>query len=153
MYRPEGFADEIFKLRYASHAQETWEEACKRVATHVAMAEEGDAIADFKDAAYSELVNNRFMPGGRIWYGSGKAKGQLLNCFVVPAGDSREAWGQTVSDTIVISGTGGGVGINCTPVRPRGSAIQGTGGTATGAVSLMELIERSSNREAEDALH
>lgn len=62
------------------------------------------------------------------------------NCFITPAGDSREAWGRTVSDCIVITGTGGGVGINCSPVRPRGTPVRGTGGVATGAVSLMEII-------------
>jgi ribonucleoside-diphosphate reductase alpha chain len=62
------------------------------------------------------------------------------NCFVIPSGDSREAWGKSVSDSIIISGTGGGVGVNCSPVRPRGTPIRGTGGTATGSVSLMSII-------------
>src|SRR5258706_2777033 len=35
---------------------------------------------------------------------------------------------------------GGGVGINLSPIRPRGSKIHGTGGIATGAVSLMQMI-------------
>src|SRR5258706_12192500 len=35
---------------------------------------------------------------------------------------------------------GGGVGINLSPMRPRGSKIHGTGGIATGAVSLMQMI-------------
>ena len=83
------------------------------------------------------------MPGGRIWYGSGRAKGQLLNCFVVPTDDSREGWGQTVKDMLIISGTGGGVGTNYSPIRPRGTAIKGTGGEATGAVSLMEIINQT----------
>jgi ribonucleoside-diphosphate reductase alpha chain len=80
------------------------------------------------------------MPGGRIWYGSGRPRGQLLNCFVVPTSDSREGWGKTIHDVIVVSGMGGGVGINCSPIRPRGSRINGTGGIATGAVSLMQMI-------------
>jgi ribonucleoside-diphosphate reductase alpha chain len=69
--------------------------------------------------------------------GPGYLTGQ---CFVVPTEDSREGWGQTASDVLVISGTGGGVGVNCSPVRSRGSAIHGTGGIATGAVSLMRII-------------
>lgn len=61
------------------------------------------------------------------------------NCFVIPTSDSREGWGRTISDTIIISGTGGGVGINFSPSRPRGSLIAGTGGMSTGAVSEMEM--------------
>tara|TARA_R110001592_G_scaffold259879_8_gene524051 strand:- start:4601 stop:6205 length:1605 start_codon:yes stop_codon:yes gene_type:complete len=44
---------------------------------------------------------------------------------------------------LVISGTGGGVGINFSPIRPRGTPIRGTGGQATGAVSLMEVINQT----------
>jgi len=139
-YEPEGFALDIFKKRYTIHENETWDEACWRVANHVSMAEKGEDIARFKEEAHQMLSTNLFMPGGRIWYGSGRAKGQLLNCFVVPTDDSREGWGQTVSDMIVISGVGGGVGMNCSPIRPRGSSINGSGGTATGAVSLMEIV-------------
>ena len=139
-YEPTGFALQIFQSRHASHETETWQEGCERVALHVSNAEAGDARSVWKDRFTNVLKSNLLMPGGRIWYGSGRARGQLLNCFTAPAGDSREAWGKTVSDSIVIAGTGGGVGINCSSVRPRGTPVRGTGGTATGAVSLMEVI-------------
>ena len=61
----------------------------------------------------------------------------------MPTDDSREGWGKTVSDMLIISGTGGGVGMNFTPIRPRGTSIKGTGGVATGAVSLMEVINQT----------
>lgn len=139
-YEPTGFALQIFQTRHASHDKETWLEACERVSLTVSNAESGDARTTWKDKFFSALSNNLLMPGGRIWYGAGRARGQMLNCFVVGTSDSREGWGKTVSDSIVISGTGGGVGLNCSPVRPRGSSINGTGGQATGAVSLMEII-------------
>lgn len=139
-YDPQGFALEIFRKRYTLHENETWQQACERVANHVAMAEYGDNVPKYRQSFFDILFTNRFMPGGRIWYGSGRSKGQLLNCFVLPTSDSREGWGRTVSDMIVVCGTGGGVGINCSPVRPRGATINGTGGVATGAVSLMEII-------------
>lgn len=138
LFEPSGLGKQIFQQRYALRSDETWDEACGRVAAHVAMAEPESPYlrGDF----HGLLRSNLFMPGGRIWYGSGRAKGQLLNCFVVPTADSREGWGKTLYDMIVVSGTGGGVGINCSPVRPRGSAIGGVAGAASGAVSLMELI-------------
>jgi ribonucleoside-diphosphate reductase alpha chain len=139
-YSPSGFALDIFKKRYTIHEHETFSEACDRVAYHVSQAEQGDDISAFRKAFSQVLNRNLFMPGGRIWYGSGRPKGQLLNCFVTPTDDSREGWGKTTSDMIVISGTGGGVGTNYTPIRPRGSVIGGSGGKATGAVSLMQGI-------------
>lgn len=140
MYRPEGLSEIIFRERYAAHQEETWEEACERVATTVARAEENGKFITWKKRFYDILVEGKFCPGGRIWYGAGRPKQQLLNCFVIPTEDSREGWGKVVSDMIIISGVGGGVGINGSSVRPRGAPIKGTGGTATGAVSLFEII-------------
>lgn len=141
-WTPQGLGLQIFKDRYARTPEETWEQACLRVANHVAMAEENGKYEKYRERFNEVLLSNRFMPGGRTWYGSGRPKAQLLNCFVVPTSDSREGWGRTISDVIIVSGTGGGVGINCSPIRPRGSDIKGTGGKATGAVSLMQMIDR-----------
>ena len=142
MYEPQGFAKTIFTQRYAINTEETFSEACMRVANHIAVAENGNRDR-WAERFYEVMVQNRFIPGGRIWYGSGRMKGQLLNCFVVPTEDSREGWGKTVSDMLIISGTGGGVGINFSPLRPRGTPIRGTGGESTGSVSLMEIINET----------
>ncbi len=142
IYEPKGFAETIFRQRYAIKDDETFLEACERVASHVAQAENGKRDK-WTERFVEVLSQNRFIPGGRIWYGAGRAKGQLLNCFVVPTADSREGWAQAVSDMLIISGTGGGVGMNFSPVRPRGTPIRGTGGEATGAVSLMEVINQT----------
>lgn len=142
-YQPSDFAAVIFSQRYSLNGEESWEEACKRVAGHIASAELNGSRTKWEDRFTDALQSAKFIPGGRIWYGSGRPKGQLLNCFVVPTDDSREGWGKTVSDMLVISGTGGGVGMNFSPIRPRGTAIKGTGGEATGAVSLMEVINQT----------
>jgi len=144
-YQPTGLAETIFKERYTIHPTETWEEASFRLAKHVSSAEINGEREPTTINFYEEIVSNRFMPGGRIWYGSGRPRAQLLNCFVVPTHDSREGWGKTISDVIVVSGMGGGVGINLSPIRPRGSRIHGTGGIATGAVSLMHMINGVGN--------
>jgi len=141
----EGLPSQIFKERYARTAEETWVEACERVAEHIANAEDNGKRTVYKEKFAKELKSNRFMPGGRIWYGSGRSVAQLLNCFVVPGHDSREGWGKLLYDTCVISGTGGGIGANFSDVRGRGFAIKGTGGVSTGAVSLMKMQDSISN--------
>lgn len=143
-YEPTGLSATIFKERYTINEGESWSEASQRLASHVAKAEE-ISREKVEENFYEEIVTNRFMPGGRIWYGAGRNRAQLLNCFVVPTADSREGWGKTLSDVIVVSGMGGGVGVNCSPIRPRGSHISGTGGIATGAVSLMEMVNGVGN--------
>lgn len=62
------------------------------------------------------------------------------NCYVLGVEDSIEGWGKLMSDTATISARGGGVGTNFSPVRPRGYPISGMGGTTTGAVSLMKIV-------------
>ncbi len=140
MFEPTGYSLEIFQKRYALHENETWAEACSRLAKHISSVESSEKITKNEALFYEELITNRFMPGGRIWYGSGRSKGGLLNCFVIEPEDSREGWAKLTNDMIIISGLGGGVGINFSKIRPRGSKISGTGGFATGAISLMEII-------------
>lgn len=141
LFQLDDLGAEVFERSYAYHENETWEEASLRVAEHVAQAEETHLHSKWRERFYDEISTNRFMPGGRIWYGSGRNKAQLLNCFVISPDnfDSREGWGQLLKESIIISGTGGGVGINFSPIRPNGAEIKGTGGYATGPVSLMRM--------------
>ncbi len=138
-FRPDDLGMEVFHRSYAFSEDETWEDGSRRVADHVAAAEEHGKIDKWKERFYEEIVTNRFMPGGRIWYGSGRPKAQLLNCFVIPISDSREGWGDYLRESLIISGTGGGLGCNFSPVRPNGSEVKGTGGYATGPVSVMRM--------------
>ena len=144
-YNPSGFALSIFKDRYAIHENETFADACRRVAAHIASAEDGDKIRSFEERFYEIMLTNRFSPGGRIWRGSGRKRANLINCFVLPAEDSREGWGKLLYDVTVITGMGGGIGINFTSIRPRGIPIKGTGGVATGAISLMKIVNSVCN--------
>jgi len=145
-YSPEGFALKIFRDRYAIHAEETFAQACERVSRTVSDAETGTKRDEYFVRFLDILQTNRFSPGGRIWRGAGRPRGQLLNCFVWTDDlDSREGWGDALRAVTIISGTGGGVGINFSKVRPRGSVIRGTGGEATGAVSLMRAINAVCN--------
>lgn len=145
-YSPCGFALKIFQDRYAIHTEETFSQACERVARNISDAEMGTKRDEYFSRFLDILQTNRFSPGGRIWRGAGRPRGQLLNCFVWTDDlDSREGWGDALRAVTIISGTGGGVGINFSKIRPRGTAIRGTGGEATGAVSLMRCINAVCN--------
>ena len=69
----------------------------------------------------------------------------MLNCFAIPANDSREGWGDVLRNVTIISGTGGGCGICFSKIRPRGTKIRGMGGEATGSVSLMIAVNAICN--------
>lgn len=143
MFKPEGFSEVIFKQRYAFTEEETWEQACIRVARQMALAEMPDKQKIYFDKYYEILVNNLFVPGGRILYNSGRNNPQLLNCFVLGCEglDSKEGWGNISREMIITSMTGGGCGIDFSDIRPRGATITGQKGECPGPVSAMELID------------
>ncbi|HKZ42711.1 MAG TPA: ribonucleotide reductase N-terminal alpha domain-containing protein, partial [Candidatus Hodarchaeales archaeon] len=108
MFKPTGYSEDIFKDRYAFTPEETWEQACRRVAKQVAMAEKPDKVEKYENKFYDDLVNNYFVPGGRIWDNSGRPNPQLLNCFVLNDKlDTKEGWGRLAFENIVTSMTGG----------------------------------------------
>src|SRR5687767_7745500 len=105
-------AQDVYKRSYAATPDEDWRAASLRVSRHVAPAESSELRERWDNRFYGQITTGRFMPGGRFWYGAGRPKAQLLNCFVIPTGDSREGWGDTLREMLIISGLGGGVGIN-----------------------------------------
>lgn len=142
MFEPTGFSLQIFQDRYAFTPEETFSEACHRVADQMARGETPEKQKIYSEKFFEVLSENLFVPGGRIWYNSGRTNPQLLNCFVLnPDKDSREGWGRTAADMITTSMTGGGCGDDFSDVRPRGSKITGQKGEAPGAVELMRLVD------------
>jgi ribonucleoside-diphosphate reductase alpha chain len=140
-FAPSGFSETIFRDRYAFTPEETWDQACSRLARQMAIAESPDKQKVYEDKFKDILVQNLFVPGGRIWYNSGRNNPQLLNCFVLSNElDSKQGWGNITREMIVSSMTGGGNGIDFTDVRPNGADINGQRGSCPGPVSLMKLI-------------
>lgn len=141
-FKPTGFSEKIFHDRYALTEGEEWKDACVRVADQMALAEEPAKKQYYSERFYDMLSSNLFVPGGRIWYNSGRPNPQLLNCFVLdPLKDSKEGWAESAYNLIVTSMTGGGCGDDFSDVRPRGATITGQRGTAPGAVELMRLLD------------
>ena len=141
-FQPSGYSEKIFKSRYAVTPEETWSEACQRVSKQMALAETPDKQKAYEQKFNEILVSNNFVPGGRIWYNSGRNNPQLLNCFVLdPNKDSKEGWGNSAKNMIITSMTGGGCGDDFSDVRPRGASIAGQKGESPGAVELMKLID------------
>jgi ribonucleoside-diphosphate reductase alpha chain len=142
VFRLEGYSEEIFKLRYAFTPQETWEDFCTRIARQMALAEIPIKQKIYEEKFNNILVNNLFIPGGRIGRNSGRHEPQLLNCFVLGNElDSKEGWGNVSKELIVTSMTGGGCGIDASDIRPNGASIGDNGGTCPGPLALFDLLD------------
>lgn len=146
MFKPTGFSETIFKNRYAYTEEETWEQACRRVAKQMAMAEKPEKAAIYEAKFFEDLANNYFVPGGRIWYNSGRPNPQLLNCFVLNEDlDSKEGWGRLLYENSVTGMTGGGCGQDFSEVRPNGAEINGHKGSCPGPLALMRGVNSASH--------
>jgi ribonucleoside-diphosphate reductase alpha chain len=124
------------KYRFAEEhgVAETW----RRIARALAAVE--------KDAAYWEqrffelLQDFKFLPGGRIQAGAGTGRHvTLFNCFVMgPVNDSIPGIFRALEEGAVTMQHGGGIGIDFSTLRPRGTQTKGAGGVASGPVSFMQ---------------
>lgn len=129
----------VWRERYAHPGETCWQDTAERVARFVSTCEK-DPV--WYDIFANAITSQRFMPGGRILANAGRPQGQLLNCFVLPLADSREAIGQMLKEFLIISGTGGGVGISFSKLRPTGTPIMTNGGTSSGPISFMDCVDQ-----------
>lgn len=148
MYQLEGLSKTVFDDRYAlkndkgEQIEFTPEEMWRRVADAVAQPEKTDAKQkEWADQFYDLLAGFDFIPGGRILAGAGSGVPlTFYNCFVIPSpDDSRSGIMNSVTTMMEIMSRGGGVGVNLSSIRPRGTYVKGVNGTASGSVSFGAL--------------
>lgn len=139
------FARTIFEQKYSwkddeGNPIEAWEDTAHRVATNVmgALGYAPDSSVTQRIERY--IAERKFMPGGRYLYASGRSLHQVQNCLLMKCEDSREGWSTLLYDASMALMTGAGIGIDYSGVRPKGSPIKRNGGTASGPISVMEMI-------------
>ena len=133
-------AQKIAKDRYFING-ETWEDCCRRVSSVISSCEISNK-EKIKENFFDIIYNMDFMCAGRILRNSGRPKGSLFNCYHLGINDSIEEIGECLKNCLILWATGGGVGVNFTPLRPKNDPILGKGGTSSGLVSFLEAFDR-----------
>lgn len=134
------FAYDIYKQKYSLSGEETWADTCKRVVNAVC----GQLLdAKSKDILYNLMLERKFIPGGRYLYSAGRPYHQVNNCFLFRAEDSREGWADALHKATAALMTGGGIGMDYSTLRAEGALIKRTGGTSTGPIALMNMVNES----------
>ena len=131
----------VYTDRY-QHGIETIPEMWDRVAKWVA-SNDKPYLTKFRTL----LQDFKFIPGGRINYAAGRSNVTAHNCFVLPSPyDSRGGIIDALRNWIETMARGGGVGINMSSLRPRGTPVLGTDGTSSGPIPWMELFTTASSK-------
>lgn len=142
--RMSAFARAIMEQKY-SHTvdgrKEDWHEIARRVVEHVTSVV--DISPEQRQAMIGMIARREFMPGGRYLYSAGNDLHQCNNCLMMRAEDSREGWADLLHKAAMALMTGAGIGVDYSAVRPKGSLIARTGGTATGPLALMQMVNEA----------
>lgn len=134
------FSHDIYLQKYSMDGQETWSDTCKRVVTSVC----GQRLnSKEKEAIYKLMLERKFIPGGRYLYAAGRSYHAVNNCYLFRAEDSREGWADAMQKSAAALMTGGGIGFDYSKLREEGAKISRTGGTSTGPIALMNMINES----------
>lgn len=144
----EGIRQKVFMDRYSLkdpsgrplefYPEQLW----ARVARGIASVETTEEKQAYWEKRFNEaLADFQFVPGGRILAGAGSGhQVTFYNCYVIPSPeDSRLGILDNLKVMTEIMARGGGVGINLSTLRPRGSYIKTVNGTASGPCSWAQL--------------
>ncbi len=140
------FPKTIYKNKYflktldGKLIEEHPEDVFLRVATFLASVEEDSE--HWAKKFYEIMYEGYFLPGGRVLAGAGDLYRLKtpVNCFVIPIpDDSIEGIFDAAKWAARTYSYGGGVGIDISCLRPRGSVVHNAALFSTGAVSFMEL--------------
>lgn len=108
----------------------------------------------FWESKFNELLNDwKFVPAGRILFGlredvknPNRRKITLSNCFVIPSPeDNLESIFETGKIMAKIYASGGGVGLDLSNIRPKGSKVNNSAIVSDGVKPFMELYSQITN--------
>jgi ribonucleoside-diphosphate reductase alpha chain len=141
---PMDISHHIWETKYCctepSAMERTIADTWRRVARALATVEPVDP-SGWEERFYRILLNYRFLPGGRIQAGAGTRHDvTLFNCFVMGAvEDSIPGIFRALQEAAITMQKGGGIGIDFSTLRPRGTKARETGGSASGPLSFMQI--------------
>lgn len=143
MFRSQ-FSEDIFHAKYAHEGAETWDELCQTLVNEVC----GEYLNKDQIRQLIDYMSRMiFIPGGRYLYYAGRPNPFYNNCYLLRSEeDTREDWANLSWKAESCLMTGGGIGNDYSTYREEGATISRTGGTASGPIPKMEMINEIGRR-------
>ena len=136
-------AMDILKARYLLPGEDV-EGMFWRTASHVAAAERvfsKDREQELAMKFYKVMRGLLFLPNSPTLMNAGTSLGQLSACFVVPIEDSLDGIFESLKMAALIQKTGGGVGYDFSPIRPKGDIVNSTQMAASGPLPFIKAFD------------
>jgi ribonucleoside-diphosphate reductase alpha chain len=123
---------------------ETPEGMLRRVAHAIAKPEiqygTGEEASQAEEDFYSIMTTLEFVPNSPTLMNAGTGAGTLSACFVMGLDDKMEGIMETAKETALVQKFGGGTGFALSEIRPKGSSISTTHGTACGPIAVLKHL-------------
>jgi ribonucleoside-diphosphate reductase alpha chain len=131
--------EHTLKNRYYQPNESSWDDIAKRVSNCIGRNDEE------KNKFYKVIHNKVFIPNSPTLMNAGTKLNQFSACFVIPVPDDMKGIGDAVTNSMLISKSGGGVGYSFEEIRPKNSTVASTNGVASGVVSFIGLFDEATN--------
>lgn len=132
------WSEDIFYQKYALDKNDSWTFLAGRLVSEVCQ----DWLrVDEKRKLFEFIRDLKFIPGGRYLYYAGRLNKFYNNCYLLRAEeDTRQDWAELSWKSESCLMTGGGIGVDYSRYRQAGSLIKRTGGSASGPIPKMKMI-------------
>lgn len=138
------FSEDIFNQKYAHEGAETWNDLAHVLITEVCSEH---MTKDAVDQLIRYVQEMKFIPGGRYLYYAGRQAKFYNNCYLLRAEeDTRQDWANLSWKAESCLMTGGGIGVDYSVYRAEGSPLGRTGGTASGPIPKMQMLNEIGRR-------
>ena len=131
--------EHTLKNRYYQPGETCWYDISKRVGNCIGKTETEKEL-------FTHVIKDKlFIPNSPTLMNAGTKLNQFSACFVIPVPDNMKGIGDAVTNSMLISKSGGGVGYSFQDIRPKNSTVASTNGVASGVVSFMTLFDSATD--------